>query len=240
MTYIQGFLVPVPETKKAAYCKMAEESVELFTDYGAQRIVENWDSQVPKGEATDMYRAVKAEEGERVVFSWIQWESQEAFEDAHEKMGSDERMQEAPSEMPFDGARIVYAGFDLLGETGDGGNVGYVQGYVAPVNNGKHEAFAEMCATMRDIAIDSGALIATDSLSGNISDGETTDFKKAVNAQADESIAFGYVEWASKEAFELGSAKMREDKRMQAMGADMPVDGKRMILGGFETLLATS
>ncbi len=40
MTYFQGFIIPVPETNRDAYFKMAQESVPLFSDYGAQRIVE--------------------------------------------------------------------------------------------------------------------------------------------------------------------------------------------------------
>jgi len=240
MTYIQGFIVPVPESKKAAYRKMAEDSVPLFTDYGAQRIVENWGDQIPTGETTDMYRAVKAEEGENIVFSWAEWASKEACDKAHQDMTSDERMQEPPPEMPFDGMRMTYAGFDKQGESGEGGATGYVQGYVAPVSKDKRAAFSDMCATMREIAIDCGALHAADSLADDIANGQVTDFKQAVKAQDGEAIAFGYIEWPSKHVYEQGSAKMREDNRMQSLGPDMPIDGKRMIVGGFENLLDTN
>jgi uncharacterized protein YbaA (DUF1428 family) len=239
MTYVQGFMIPVTEANKAAYKKMAEETAPIFIDHGALRIVENWDNQVPKGATTDMYLAVRAEKDERVVFSWIEWESENACNDAHEKIMADERMQNPPEEMPFDGMRMVYAGFNVLGESGDGGSLGYVQGYVAPVAKEQRQPFSNMCATMREIAIDSGALHAVDSLSYDIEDGKVTDFKRAVDAEADEGVAFGFVEWASKEAHETGSAKMREDKRMTSLGGDLPVDGKRMIFGGFEVMLDT-
>ncbi len=239
MTYFQGFLIPVPSDKKAAYEKMAREAVPLFTDYGARRIVECWEKDVPHGETTDMFRAVKAENDEKLVFSWIDWESKAACDRAHKKMMTDERMQNPPEDMPFDGMRMTFAGFDLLGETGDGSSTGYVQGYVAPVPEDHRGAFADMCETMRTVAIDCGALHAADGWADNIEDGKVTDFKRAVKAETGEAIAFGYAEWASKAAFETGSARMQEDKRMPSPGSDMPLDGKRLVYGGFEVILDT-
>lgn len=239
MAYIQGFLIPVPVSNKAAYRKMAEESAPIFTDHGAQRIVECWGDEVPSGEITDMYRAVAAEDGEQVVFSWIDWETQQAFEKAHANIAEDERMQDPPEQMPFDGMRMIYTGFELLGEIGERGKAGYVQGYVAPVPQDKRDAFADMCATMREVAIDCGALHAADGLADGIADGKVTDFKSAVKAKKGEAVAFGLVEWPSKAAFEQGSAKMRTDQRMPGPDADMPLDGKRLIFGGFEVMLDT-
>ncbi len=238
MAYFQGFIIPVPETNRESYLKMARESVPLFTDYGAQRIVECWGCDVPRGEITDMYGAVNAEKSENIVFSWIDWGTKEGFYKAHHDMGSDERMEE-PSEMPFDGMRMIYSGFEIVGESGTSGPTGYVQGYVAPVPKEKREAFADMCKTMRDIAIDNGALHAVDGWAAGIKNGTVTDFKQAVKAEAGEAIAFGYAEWPSKEAFDQGSVKMRQDKRMPSPGADMPMDGKRLIYGGFEVMLDT-
>lgn len=240
MTYIQGFLLPVPEGKKDAYRKMAIDAAPVFTDHGAQRIVECWGDDVPRGETTDMYGAVKTEGDENVVFSWIDWESKDAFEKAHDGIANDERMQEPPDGMPFDGMRMIYAGFEMLGEKGDGGEMGYVQGYVAPVPKSNRKAFAEMCETMREVAIDSGALHAADGWSEDIENGKVTDFKRAVKAEDGEAVAFGFVEWPSKESYEKGSAAMREDDRMPPPGSDMPLDGKRLIYGGFEVMMDTS
>ena len=238
MTYLQGFLLPVPEEKKDAYLKLAEESAPFFAEFGAQRTVEGWGDTLQRGETTDMYRAVKAEDGENVVFSWIDWESEAACQKAHDDMTQDERMQEPP-EMPFDGMRMIYQGFETLGESGDRGSAGYIQGYVAPVPKTKKQAFAEMCATMREVAVDSGALHAADGWAEDIEDGKVTDFKQAVKAEDGEAVAFGYVEWPSKDAFEAGMPKMQSHERMPAPGSDMPLDGKRLIFGGFEVLLDT-
>ncbi len=240
MAYLQGFLAPVPEGNKDAYKKMASDVVPLFTDYGAQRIVECWGVEVPRGENTDMYRAVNAEDGDGIIFSWIDYDSEEAFKKGHDSMMQDERMKDAPENPPFDGMRMIYAGFDQLGESGAAGGAGYVQGYVAPVPAAKKAAYADMCETMRQVAIDAGALHAVDSWAENIEDGKVTDFKQAVQAEDGEAVAFGYVEWPSQEAFQQGMAKMQADKRMPGPGSDMPLDGKRLIFGGFEVLMDTN
>ncbi len=110
--YVQGFIVPVPEAKKESYRKMAEEAWVFFAEFGALRVIEAWQDAVPEGKRTDFFRAVKAKEGERIVFSLVEWPSQEVCDEAAAKMQADERMQPpAPEDMPFDGMRMTYGGF---------------------------------------------------------------------------------------------------------------------------------
>lgn len=117
MSYIQGFLIPVPEGKKEAYREMAAKAVPLFEEYGATRIVECWGNDLPEGKVTDFHRAVKAEDGENVVFSWIVWPSKQVCDEAAKKMMEDDRMK-MPDDMPFDGKRMIFGGFDILLDTG--------------------------------------------------------------------------------------------------------------------------
>ena len=114
--YVQGFLVPVPAENKEAYRAAALSMWEIMKDYGAIRVVEAWQDEVPMGKQTDFFRAVKAQDGEIVVFSFVEWESREVCDAAHEKMMQDERMQQFMGENPdakppFDGKRMVYGGF---------------------------------------------------------------------------------------------------------------------------------
>lgn len=113
MSYTQGFIIPVPISKKAEYIKMAEMTGAIFHEYGATRIVENWSENTPKGKVTDFTRAVKAEEGEAVVFSWIEWPDKATCDAAAQNMENDERFANM-GEMPFDGKRLIYAGFDPI------------------------------------------------------------------------------------------------------------------------------
>ena len=114
MKYVDGFVVAVPADKKDAYREMAAKAAPLFKEFGALRIVECWASDVPDGKVTDFRRAVKAEENEEVVFSWIEYPSKEVRDAANQKMMSDPRMKEFGESMPFDGKRMIYGGFESI------------------------------------------------------------------------------------------------------------------------------
>ena len=112
MSYIDGFVVPVPAANKEAYRKVAVLGQALFKEFGALRVVECWGDDVPDGKVTDFKGAVKAEPGEVVVFSWIEWPSKAVRDAGQKKMMEDPRMQELT--MPFDGKRMIYGGFETL------------------------------------------------------------------------------------------------------------------------------
>lgn len=113
MAYVQGFLQAVPEANKAAYKKMAEKGWALFKEYGALSIHENWEADVPDGKVTSFPMAVKREDGEKVVFSWMIWPDRKTADTAWEKMMKDPRMAEM-GDMPFDGMRMMWGGFEPL------------------------------------------------------------------------------------------------------------------------------
>ncbi len=109
--YVQGFLIPVPEDKKQAYIEMATRFSDLFKSYGCTEIVEAWEDNVTDGKVTDFRMAVKAEPGEKIVFSWMIWPDRATCDAAHEKMESDPAFAESMSDMPFDGKRMIWGGF---------------------------------------------------------------------------------------------------------------------------------
>jgi uncharacterized protein YbaA (DUF1428 family) len=110
MSYVDGFVVPVPLANKDAYRAAAAKAWPLFKEYGATRQIECWADDVPDGTTTDFKRAVKAERGETVVFSWIEYPSKAVRDAANEKLKNDPRMKEL-SDMPFDGKRMIFGGF---------------------------------------------------------------------------------------------------------------------------------
>ena len=112
--YINGFIVPVPAHKKAEYQDVAERFWEIAKDYGALEQVEAWEADVPDGKLTDFRRSVNLEDGEKVVFSWVVWPDKATADGSHDKMMADPRFEEMGTEMPFDGKRMVYGGFDPL------------------------------------------------------------------------------------------------------------------------------
>ncbi|MDX6018927.1 DUF1428 family protein [Scandinavium sp. V105_16] len=111
MKYVDGFVVAVPADKKEAYLALAAKAAPLFKEFGATRVVECWTDDVPDGKLTDFRMAVKAEDNEEVVFSWIEYPSKEVRDAANAKMMADPRMKEMGESMPFDGKRMIYGGF---------------------------------------------------------------------------------------------------------------------------------
>lgn len=117
--YMQGFVVPVKADRKEDYRKIADEVWNLFAEFGGRRLIEAWQDDVPRGRQTDFFSAVKAEPDEAVVFSFIEWDSKEACDEAHGRMMADERMKQPPADMPFDGKRMIFGGFAPIVELGE-------------------------------------------------------------------------------------------------------------------------
>ena len=119
MAYIDGFVIPVAPGKKEDYRKMAAEAAPLFREFGAIEIVECFEDDVPDGKVTDFRRAVGAEPGEKIVFSWIVYPSKEVRDAANKKMMEDPRMKPT-GEMPFNMQRIIFGGFEPIFQFGSG------------------------------------------------------------------------------------------------------------------------
>lgn len=113
MSYVDGFVLAVSEQNLDAYRQMAEKAGQVWREHGALAFVESVADDVPYGEVTSFPRAVKAEEGETVVFSYIVYESREQRDEVMKKVMADPRMEGMmkPEQMPFDGKRMIWGGF---------------------------------------------------------------------------------------------------------------------------------
>ena len=238
MTYIEGFLVPVPEANREAYRKSAADFAPIVQEFGVARHIEAWDSDVPEGKVTDFRKAVDATPEEKVVFSWFEYPDRAARDAANEKMMSDPRMKEMGSNMPFDGKRMVVGGFRAIVEEGSGTG-GYTDGFVVPVPEGKTDAYRELAAKMAKVFRQHGATRVVEALSDDVSHGKVTDFYRAVKAEDGENVVFSFIEWPDKDTRDQAWQKMMNDPDMQPPG-EMPFDGKRMFWGGFEPILDTA
>ena len=117
MSYVDGFVTPVPSAKREEYRHHAAEAAAVFKEFGASSVVECWGDDVPEGKTTSFTMAVKREPDESVVFSWITWPSRAVRDEAWKKVMADPRMQPGVMSMPFDGKRLIYGGFEVLVET---------------------------------------------------------------------------------------------------------------------------
>lgn len=235
MSYVDGFVAAVPAANKEAYRKHAAEALPLFKEFGVSRMVECWGDDVPEGEVTDFFRSVKAEDGEVIVFSWMEYPSKEARQAAGEKMMSDPRMEAMGAQMPFDAKRMIYGGFAPLLDDGRSNDMGYADGALMAVPTANKQAYHDFSARYSAIMKESGATRVVDCWGDDVPDGKITDFRGAVKAQDGETVVFSWVEWPSKQARDEGWAKAMSDPRM--MENEMPFDGRRMIHGGFAPMI---
>lgn len=109
MSYVDGFVIAAPTADKQTFIDHARQMDALFLEMGATEVVEGWGDDVPSGEVTDFRRAVQANDGETVVFSWIVWPDKDVRDAAMKAMETDPRFSEQP--MPFDGKRMIFGGF---------------------------------------------------------------------------------------------------------------------------------
>ena len=110
MTYVDGFIVPVPKSNIAAYREMASTSGRVWREYGALEFHECQADDVKPGELTSFPQSVDMKPGEKVFFSWIVYESREHRDQVNAKVMKDPRIA-GQKDMPFDGKRMIYGGF---------------------------------------------------------------------------------------------------------------------------------
>jgi len=114
MPYVDGFIVAVPKHKLDAYKALATLAGTVWKEHGALDYVECVADDVPHGELTSFPRAVMAKEDEVVIFAWITYASRAARDEINAKVMSDPRMKPNDPEMPFDGKRMIYGGFETF------------------------------------------------------------------------------------------------------------------------------
>lgn len=117
MSYMDGFLCPVKPGRKEDYIEMARTAAPLFLEYGALRVVETWNDDLMVGKTNDFRTAVIAEEGEDVVFSWIEWPDKATRDKGWEQLMKDERMK-GPQDNPMAGPRMIWGGFSTILDQG--------------------------------------------------------------------------------------------------------------------------
>ena len=118
MTYVDGFIVPVPKKKLGAYRSMARKASKVWREHGALQHCECVADDVKMGRWTSFPRSVKLKRGETVVFSWIIYKSRAHRDKVMEKVTKDPRMVKMISgkDLPFDAKRMIFGGFKMIVE----------------------------------------------------------------------------------------------------------------------------
>ncbi len=115
MSYVDGFVVPVPKQKLGEYREWSRRSGELWKRNGALEYVECVGDDVPPGKVTSFPQSVKLKDDEVVMFSWIVYKSKED-RDRINKIVMEDPMMKDPKAWPFDGQRMFFGGFQPIVE----------------------------------------------------------------------------------------------------------------------------
>jgi uncharacterized protein YbaA (DUF1428 family) len=113
--YVDGFVLPVPKKKRAAYLKMARKAGKVWREHGALDYKECVADDVKPGKWTSFPQAVKLKPGETVWFSYIVYKNRKHRDRVLAKVMKDKRLASMmdPKSMPFDGRRMIYGGFKV-------------------------------------------------------------------------------------------------------------------------------
>ena len=113
--YVDGFVLPLPKAKLAAYKKFSENAGKVWKEHGALEYIECIADDVKPGKVTSFPQAVKLEPDEAVVFSWIVYNTREDRDRINAAVMKDPRLADMnPKTMPFDGKRMFFGGFKVL------------------------------------------------------------------------------------------------------------------------------
>ena len=121
----------------------------------------------------------------------------------------------------------------------------YIDGFVIAVPTANKQKFITHAMTGDSLFIELGALRVMECWGDDVAEGTLTDFRKAVQATADETVVFSWIEWPDKATRDAAMAKMTDwmknpqnaDPRMDPKKNPMPFDGKRLIFGGFAPIV---
>ena len=113
----------------------------------------------------------------------------------------------------------------------------YVEGFVVAVPTANKEAYRKHAADAAPLFKEFGVARMVECWGDDVPDGKVNDFKGAVQAKPDETVVFSWFEYPDKATRDAANQKMMSDPRMAQMGGEMPFDGKRMIIGGFDSIV---
>jgi uncharacterized protein YbaA (DUF1428 family) len=116
MSYVDGFVVPVPKKDLAAYRRMARKAGKVWREHGALEYRECVADDVKPGKLTSFPQSVKLKPDEIVVFSWIVYSSRAQRDRVNKKVMADPRLASMMDlkTLPFDAKRMFFGGFKVL------------------------------------------------------------------------------------------------------------------------------
>ena len=113
----------------------------------------------------------------------------------------------------------------------------YADGFVLAVPKANIEAYKEMARTAGAVWKEHGAIDYVECIGDDVPYGELTSFPRAVQASDDETVVFSWITYESRARRDEIVAKVMADPRLQGDDWKNVFDGKRMIYGGFQSIV---
>ena len=115
MSYVDGFIVPVPKENLAAYRRLSRKAGKIWREHGALEYRECAGDDLKVKGLASFPKQMKAKRGETVVFAWIVFKSRAHRDRVNAKVMTDPRLANMGAQkMPFDVKRMVYGGFKVF------------------------------------------------------------------------------------------------------------------------------
>ncbi len=116
MRYVDGFVLPVPEENLKVYRSISQKAGKIWKEFGAIEYIEAVGDDLEVTFGKSFLKTVKPKPGEKVLFSFIVYNSKKERDEINAKVMNDPRMKKMMEKgpMPFDVKHMVYGGFKVL------------------------------------------------------------------------------------------------------------------------------
>lgn len=116
----------------------------------------------------------------------------------------------------------------------------YIDGFILPVPKKNLRAYRRMASKCGKVWCEHGALEYIECVADDVKPGKHTSFPQSVKLKANEIVVFAYIVYKSRAHRDRVNAKVMKDPRLAPMMnlKTLPFDGKRMIYGGFKSMVA--
>jgi uncharacterized protein YbaA (DUF1428 family) len=114
--YVDGFVIPIPKKKLAAYTRIAKQACKIWLEYGALDYQECVGDDLDHKFCLPFPRGIQAKKGEVIVFAYIVYKSRAHRDKVNVKVVKDPRIARMcdPKNTPFDCQRMLYGGFRVI------------------------------------------------------------------------------------------------------------------------------
>lgn len=114
----------------------------------------------------------------------------------------------------------------------------YVDGYVIPLPKKKVRAYRRMAQKAGKIWRDHGALEFRECVGDDLNVKMGLPFPRGIKIKPGETVIFSWIVYKSRAHRDSVNKKVMKDARlMEMMDQPMPFDAKRMLYGGFKTIV---